>query len=271
MKQRVTKNRTRKQRNDRKSIAPSPARKKDGTPQRINQILSLAGLTSRRNADQWIKSGRIRVNSQLIHELGTRAIWGVDKIEVDDRLIPAPSPRIYILLNKPFGYVCSLKDPEGRHLVTELLTGVKERVYPVGRLDFDSLGLLLLTNDGEFAFRMTHPRYQVPRTYKVTIAGEISERELNRLGKGVQLEDGPSGPAKAVLTGRSGNQSTIRLTITQGRSRQVRRMMEAVGTKVVHLVRISFGMLSLGDLKIGAYRYLETTEVDELKRIVGLK
>jgi len=207
----------------------------------------------------------------LVTELGTRAVWGSDSIRVDGREIPGPSPRIYLMLNKPFGYVCTLKDPEGRHRVTELLDGVTQRVYPVGRLDFDSLGLLLFTNDGECAYRLTHPRYQVPRTYKVTVEGEIIEEALNRLRKGVQLEDGPSGPSKATLLTRGSRQSIIRVTITQGRSRQVRRMLEAVGYHVVHLMRTGFGNLRVGDLKIGAYRFLENEEVAGMKQMVGLK
>ena len=238
--------------------------------QRINRILSLAGVTSRRSADDWIKSGRITINDRPVTALGTRAIWGSDSIKVDGREIPEPSPRIYLILNKPFGYVCSLKDPEGRHLVTELLNGITQRVYPVGRLDFDSLGLLLFTNDGDCAYRMTHPRYQIPRTYKVTVDGKITDEAVNRLRKGVQLEDGPSGQSKATIVSRNEKQSIIRTTITQGRTRQVRRMLEAVGYNVVHLMRTGFGKLRLGDLKVGDYRFLEKNEVDDMKRMVGL-
>jgi len=238
--------------------------------QRINRILSLAGVTSRRRADDWIKSGRLTVNNRPVTELGIRAVWGSDSIKVDGREIPKPSPRTYLILNKPFGYVCSLKDPEGRRLVTELLNGITQRVYPVGRLDFDSLGLLLFTNDGDFAYRMTHPRYQIPRTYKVTVDGKITDAAVNRLRRGVQLEDGPSGQSKTTIISRDENHSIIRTTITQGRSRQVRRMLEAVSYNAVHLIRTGFGKLRLGDLKIGEYRLLEKEEVDAMKRMVGL-
>jgi 23S rRNA pseudouridine2605 synthase len=241
-----------------------------GKPQRINRILSLAGLTSRRGADEWIKSGRVSVNGKPGTEVGAKAIWGTDSIKVDGREIPKPSPRIYLMLNKPFGYISSLKDPEGRKLVTELLNGITQRVYPVGRLDFDSLGLLLFTNDGECAYRLTHPKYEVPRTYKVTAAGKITDKAIDRLRKGVQLEDGPSGGSKVTLISRNEKQSVLRMTITQGRTRQVRRMVEAIGFNAVHLVRTGFGMLRLGDLKIGEYRFLETEEVDAMKRMVGL-
>lgn len=211
------------------------------------------------------------VNGKPVTELGAKAVWGIDRIQVDGKDIPNPSPRIYLMLNKPFGYICSLKDPEGRHQVTELLTGIPQRVYPVGRLDFDSLGLLLFTNDGECAYRLTHPKFEVPRTYKVTVSGEITEVALNRLRKGVQLEDGPSGESKIALISINHNQSVFRITICQGRSRQVRRMVEAVGFNVVHLVRTGFGSLRLGELKVGEYRFLEKEEVASLKRMVGLK
>ena len=249
---------------------PLPSTRNSQKAQRVNRILSLAGLTSRRNADDWIKSGRITVNGRLVTELGTRAVWGSDSIKADGKEIPKPSPRIFLMLNKPFGYVCTLKDPEGRHLVTELLKGITQRVYPVGRLDFDSLGLLLFTNDGECAYRLTHPKYQVPRTYKATVEGAITEEAMNILRNGIELEDGPSGPSKITLISRDGKRSIIRMTITQGRSRQVRRMLEAVGSSVTHLMRTGFGSLRLGDLKIGEYRFLEREEVETMKRMVGL-
>lgn len=240
-------------------------------PQRINRILSQAGVTSRRRADEWIKSGRVTVDGKKITELGTKAIWGTDCIAVDGKEISKPSPRIYLMLNKPFGYISALKDPEGRHLVTELLDGIKQRVYPVGRLDFDSLGLLLFTNDGESTYRLTHPKYEVPRTYKVTVIGKITDEAMNLLKKGVQLEDGPSGKSEITPISLNENQSTFRMTITQGRTRQVRRMVDAVRFEVVHLVRTGFGKLRLGDLKVGKYRFLEREEVDDMKRMVGLK
>jgi pseudouridine synthase len=174
------------------------------------------------------------------------------------------------MLNKPFGYICSLSDPQGRPIVTDLLQDIPQRLYPVGRLDFDTLGLLLLTNDGDWAYRLMHPRYRVPRTYKAIVAGEITGETICRLRKGVPLEDGPSGGAKVSLIARNATQSVVRMTITQGKSRQVRRMLEAVGYKAVHLVRTSFGKLALGDLKVGEYRFLETEEVKAMKKLVGL-
>lgn len=185
---------------------------------------------------------------------------------MDGQPVPAPPLRVYLLLNKPFGYLCALKDPAGRPLVIDLLGDCPYRVYPVGRLDFDSMGLLLLTNDGDWAHRVMHPRSQIPRTYKATIAGAITDHALDRLRGGVDLEDGPTGPAKATLIHRGQGRSLVRMTIKQGKNRQIRRMMEAVGFEVVHLIRTSFGSLSLGDLKPGEYRYLDAEEVKTLAK-----
>jgi 23S rRNA pseudouridine2605 synthase len=174
------------------------------------------------------------------------------------------------MLNKPFGYICTLNDPSGRPLASDLLKTVKQRVYSVGRLDFDSLGLLLFTDDGEWAHRLTHPRYHVPKTYKITVEGRLSEGELNALTEGVHLDDGFSGPSKITFVQEKEGKSFLRMTVTRGRSRLIRRMMEAVGYRVVHLIRTGFGALELGDLKIGHYRHLESEEVEAMKKMVGL-
>ena len=238
--------------------------------QRLNKILSAAGLASRRQADQWISAGRVAVNGRVIQKLGSTAIWGKDSIRVDGKKIPEPPGKIYLMLNKPFGYICSLRDPEGRPLVMDLLQDIPQRIYPVGRLDFDSLGLLLFTNDGEWAYRLTHPKYQIPRTYKVTMEGTITDQAMNRLRDGVPLHDGPSGSSSVTLLSKNERQTLIRMTITQGRSRQVRRMLEAVGYRVVHLVRISYGNLQLGNLKSGQYRYLLDNEIGAMKKLAKI-
>ncbi len=181
-----------------------------------------------------------------------------------------PPQKHYLMVNKPFGYICSLNDPEGRPLVTDLIKTITTRVYPVGRLDFDTLGLLLLTNDGEFAHRLTHPRFHVPKTYKVTVQGVITDEAIKRLQQGVTLNDGPAGRAGTDLITRNNETSILRMTITQGKSRQVRRMLEEVGFKVVHLIRTGFGTLRLGELKIGHYRYLDKQELQELKKMAKM-
>ena len=238
--------------------------------QRLNKILSSAGITSRRQADQWISAGRVAVNDLVVREMGSTAVWGNDSIKVDGKEIPESPGKLYLLLNKPFGYICSLQDPEGRPLVTDLLKKIPQRVYPVGRLDFDSLGLLLLTNDGEWAYRLTHPKYQIPRTYKVTMEGKIADPAMNRLRDGVLLHDGPSGFSRVTLLSRNERQSLIRMTIAQGRNRQIRRMLEAVGHRVVHLVRISYGNIQLGNLKSGQYRFLKDEEIRAMKKFVKI-
>ena len=210
------------------------------------------------------------INGRVVTQVGSKAVWGSDSIRVDGREIPFPDARLYLMLNKPFGYISSLSDPEGRPIVLDLLKDVPQRIYPVGRLDFDSLGLLLLTNDGEWAHRLSHPRFRVARTYKVTVDGVISQQALEALRKGVQLEDGFSGPTKATRVGERGGRSVVRITLRVGKSRIVRRMMETVGYQVVQLLRTGFGVLELGDLKIGKYRHLEPEELRSMKKLVGL-
>jgi 23S rRNA pseudouridine2605 synthase len=217
-----------------------------------------------------IKAGRVSLNGRVVKEPGVQAVWGVDRIMVDGRAVPDPAERLYLMLNKPFGYVSSLSDPDDRPVVADLVKDVGRRVYPVGRLDFDTLGLLLFTDDGEWAFRLTHPRFRVPKTYKVTVAGPISDTALEDLGKGLHLEDGFSGPVKITLVRRDGRASILRMTITSGRKRLLRRMVEAAGYSVIHLIRIGFGGLELGNLKIGQYRLLEPSEVEDTKKMVGL-
>ena len=239
--------------------------------QRINRILSLAGAASRRKADEFIKDGRVTLNGRRVLELGTKAVWGTDSIKLDGKEITGPDDRVYIMLNKPFGYISSLSDPEGRPVITELVKDIPRRIYPVGRLDFDSIGLLLLTNDGDFSYRLTHPKYHVTKTYKVTVEGSVNESTVSKLKNGVELDDGFSGRSKAAIIRQGGSRTVIRLTIGQGRNRLVRRMVEAVGCKVIQLMRTGFGGLELGNLKIGKYRYLAPEEISDLKQSVGLK
>jgi 23S rRNA pseudouridine2605 synthase len=255
---------------DKKQLRVKPGKRPPPLSQRINRILSASGITSRRNADELIKAGRVSVNGRVVKEPGAQAVWGVDRIMVDGRAVPDPAQRVYLMLNKPFGYVSALSDPDGRPVVSDLVKDVGRRVYPVGRLDFDTLGLLLFTDDGEWAYRLTHPRFHVPKTYKVTVGGPISDSALEALREGVVLEDGFSAAAKIALLRRGGKASVLRITITTGRRRLLRRMFEAVGYTVIHLIRIGFGVLELGDLKMGQYRHLEPSEVESMKKMVGL-
>ena len=237
---------------------------------RLNKIIAMAGIVSRRRADELISSGLVAVNGRVERSLGSKAFWGVDSITIDGQAIPDPPKRVYLMLNKPFGYVSTLRDPEGRPIVRDLIKDIKERLYPVGRLDFDSQGLLILTNDGQLSYRLMHPRYHMPRTYKATLEGGISDATVERLTKGITLEDGPTSPAHVEVLQRGQRKSVIRITIFEGRSREVRRMFDAVGHTALKLIRIGYGSLHLGDLKVGKYRHLKNSEVKTLRSSVGL-
>lgn len=245
-------------------------KKNDRKRERLNKIIAIAGIASRRRADELISSGLVIVNGKVETRAGSKAIWGIDSIKVDGHPIPDPPKKVYLMLNKPFGYVSTLRDPEGRPVIQDLIKNIKERVYSVGRLDFDSSGLLILTNDGELAFRLMHPRFHIPRTYKVTIEGYISNASVERLKKGVFLDDGPTSPARVRIINRQQGRSVLRITIFEGRSREIRRMFKALGHKPLKLIRIGYGNLYLGDLKVGKYRRLKNIEVSDLLTSVGL-
>jgi len=245
-------------------------KKNDTKKERLNKILAISGITSRRRADELISSGLVTVNGLVEKRVGSKAVWGVDSINVDGHPVPDPPKKIYLLLNKPFGYVSTLHDPEGRPIIRDLVKDVKERIYPVGRLDFDSSGLLILTNDGELAFRLMHPKFHIPRTYKVIVEGVISDKSVERLKKGVSLDDGPTNPARVRIIETQQGRSVVRITIFEGRSREIRRMCEAVGHKTLKLTRIGYGNLDLGELKVGKYRHLKNVEVKALRKSVGL-
>lgn len=232
--------------------------------ERLQKLISAAGIASRRAAEEMILSGRVAVNGSVVTELGTKADPAQDRITVDSKALAIASQKLYILLNKPTGYITALKDSQGRPLVTDLLKEVPERVYPVGRLDYNTEGLLLLTNDGEWANRLMHPRHEVEKEYFVRVRGKVAEQQLKRLAEGVELEDGRTAPAKVRLV-KSGEQNDwISVAIHEGRNRQVRRMCEAVSLLVVRLRRVRYGSLSMGTLKPGEFRYLSEAEVNEL-------
>ncbi|MBW1672850.1 MAG: rRNA pseudouridine synthase [Deltaproteobacteria bacterium] len=245
-------------------------KKDDRKKERLNKIIAIAGITSRRRADELISLGRVTVNGQVEERVGSKAVWGVDSINVDGCPVPDPPKKIYLLLNKPFGYVSTLHDPEGRPIIRDLVKDVKERVYPVGRLDFDSSGLLILTNDGELAFRLMHPRFHIPRTYKVIVEGFISDMSVERLKNGLILDDGPTNPAHVRIISAQKDRSVARITIFEGRSREIRRMCETVGHTTLKLTRTGYGTLTLGDLKVGRCRHLKNFEVKALRTSVGL-
>jgi pseudouridine synthase len=242
--------------------------------ERLQKILSAAGVASRRTAETLIDQGRVSVNGVVVRELGTKADPDSDDIRVDGRRIRTAQRKRYILLNKPRGYVTTRSDPGRRPTVMDLLKGVKEYVYPVGRLDYDSEGLLLLTNDGELAARLTHPRHEVERLYEARVRGVPDAHAIERLASGIVIEGRKTAPAHVKLAkrleGESGSQAIVLVGIHEGRHRQVRQMFDAVGHPVMRLRRVRIGPLRDEELKTGHFRDLTPTEVARLKRAAGL-
>jgi 23S rRNA pseudouridine2605 synthase len=233
--------------------------------ERIQKILSAAGIASRRAAEEIILEGRVRVNGKVVSELGAKADPDHDHIKVDGKLINPKQPKAYIMLNKPAGFVTTMSDPEGRPIVANLLKGVRVRVYPVGRLDYDTEGLLLLTNDGDLAHLVTHPKHELPKTYLVKVKGFLEDRHVEMLEQGVFLKDGKTAPARVRKLRKEESNSWVEITIHEGRKRQVRRMIDHTGHSVIKLKRTRVGSLSLGDLPVGVYRHLTLDEVQGLR------
>ena len=237
---------------------------------RLQKILSAAGVASRRVAETLIVQGRVTVNGRVVTELGTKADPDHDDIHVDGRRIRIATARHYFLLNKPRGYVCTRSDPQGRPTIIDLLgqQGVHGYLYPVGRLDYDSEGLILVTNDGDLAARLTHPRHGVEREYEARVRGVPDDRTLDRLRRGVMLEGRRTAPAEArvVAAIKGGHQAVLSITLREGRNRQVRSMCEIVGHPVERLRRVRIGPIADSHLKPGRARALTAAEVLALKR-----
>jgi 23S rRNA pseudouridine2605 synthase len=231
----------------------------------LERVLSKAGLGSRTEARKWIGAGRVKVNGKLIQTPDHWVDLARDKVSLDDQPVKARE-KIYLLLYKPTGYITTFKDPEGRPTVYDLIQDAGRWVVPVGRLDQDTSGLLLLTSDTGFAERVTNPDYKIPKTYLVKASTLLSEEQLQQLREGVMLHDGPTAPAQVKRVRDSAKYSFIEITIHEGRNRQVRRMIEAIGSKVLKLVRIAIGTLRIGDLPIGQYRELTLAEITLLAK-----
>ncbi len=231
----------------------------------LDRVLSRAGLGSRTEARQWIGAGRVAVNGRTIQTPDHWVDAGRDRVSLDGRPIRAATKR-YLLLYKPTGYLTTYKDPEGRPTVYDLLTDVEEWVFPAGRLDLDTSGLLILTNDTGFGDRLTDPAHKVPKTYLVKASTRLSDEQLDRLRQGVELSDGPTLPARVERLRDSEKYTHLELTIAEGRNRQVRRMIEAIGSKVLKLVRTAIGPIRIGDLAIGKWRALTADELRRLQR-----
>lgn len=239
--------------------------------ERLQKILSRAGISSRRAAERMIAEGRISVNRIVVTMPGKKADPQKDEIRVDDRLVALESEKIYLLLHKPRGYMTTLSDPQGRPIVTDLLTGVDARVYPVGRLDYDSEGLLLLTNDGEFAQRIQHPRFGIPKTYRIKVEGRLPKGEVKVLEKGIDLSDGRFVPTGIQLEKTNPGSTWLRLTMTDGRNRVIRRVFDSIGHSVTRLIRVAVADIALGSLPEGTWRMMTQREVEGLLALAGTR
>lgn len=230
----------------------------------LERVLSKAGIGSRTEARSWIQAGRVAVNGQEIRNPDQWVDLELDKVSLDGKPLVSKAP-IYLLLYKPTGYLTTYTDPEGRPTIYDLLQAVDRYVSFVGRLDLETSGLLLLTNDNQFAERMTNPDFKVPKTYLVRASGLLSDEQLDSLRNGLELRDGMTRPAHVVRISETGDETIFEITITEGRNRQVRRMVEALDSTVLKLERVAIGPLRIGDLKVGTFRELTAAEVKTLK------
>ncbi len=232
--------------------------------------MAQAGVASRRQSEELIAKGLVKVNGQTVSTPGLKIDPLSDRVEVNGQVLTKPEDLVYILLYKPVGCVSTVSDPQGRPKVTDFLHDISQRVYPVGRLDYDSEGLLLLTNDGELTYALTHPSHEVPKTYLAWVSGVPGPDKLKALARGVELDDGPTAPASVALVGTQNGEGILKITIHEGRNRQVRRMCEHTGHQVQHLRRESIGPLHLGQMKPGQFRHLNPGELRQLKKIAKI-
>lgn len=235
--------------------------------ERLQKYLANCGVASRRKCEEYIKQGKIKVNGEIVTELGTKINPEKDIIEFENKRIKENSKHIYILLNKPIGYVTTVDDQFGRDTVLDLVK-VRERIVPVGRLDMYTSGALILTNDGDFVYKVTHPKHEIEKTYTVTVKGIVQNREVEQLRQGVKIEEYTTKPAKVKIlkTDTEKDISRLEITIHEGKNRQVRKMCEAVGRKVLALHRSKIGNIGVKDLELGKWRYLNSKEVEQLTK-----
>lgn len=231
---------------------------------RINKYISTAGLASRRKADELIINGSVKVNGVTVREPGIDVKDG-DVVEVNGRRIDKAERLVYFMLNKPVGYMTTAKDEQGRDIVTDLMTDVPERVFPVGRLDYNTSGLLIMTNDGDLAYKLTHPKHKIYKTYRAIVQGIVSPERVNKLRKGVDIGGFVTSPAKVNVIKQSEREAVVEISIYEGRNRQVRKMFASVGNKVRALERVAIGEIYLARLMTGHYRKLTPKEIEYLK------
>ena len=229
--------------------------------QRLQKVLARAGIASRRKAEELIREGKVSVDGRVVTEMGVQVDPDVQAIECDGLPVARQERKVYILLHKPAGYLSTVNDPQGRLIVTDLLHNINERVYPVGRLDLETEGALILTNDGELAQKILHPSHEVKKTYVVKVKGQPGKKKLDDLSRGIVLEGRKTWPAELEVLHTESQASTIRIVIHEGRKRQVRKMFEAIGHPVLHLKRIAYGQLQLGKMAPGKYRFLGPDEI----------
>ena len=236
--------------------------------ERLQKFIANSGFCSRRKAEEYIVNGFVKVNGNTVRELGTKIEPDKDEVIVKNQRIEKINKKIYVLLNKPIGYVTTTKEQFGRDMVTDLIN-IKEKLLPVGRLDMYTSGALILTNDGEFIFKVTHPKYEIEKTYNVTIRGEITEDEIEKLRNGIQIDDYVSGKAKVKILkiDKEKGISRIEITIHEGKNREVRKMFSALDKKVLALHRSKIENISVKNLKLGEWRYLSASEVKSLMNV----
>ncbi|ADL07909.1 pseudouridine synthase [Thermosediminibacter oceani] len=234
---------------------------------RLQKFLAMAGIASRRACEKLILEGRVQVNGKTVRELGVKVDPALDEVRVDGNVCRLNNKPIYILMNKPKGILTTVKDPFGRPTVIDLLKGVRERVFPVGRLDKDTEGLLILTNDGELSYRLTHPKHEIEKTYVAKVVGTPDESDFIRLRRGIVLEDGRTAPAKVRILKAGRDFTVLEIIIHEGRKRQVRRMCKAIGHPVISLKRTRIGKLNLRGLAPGCWRYMTEAEIKYLKNL----
>jgi 23S rRNA pseudouridine2605 synthase len=237
---------------------------------RINRFLARAGASSRRGAEALIKSGRVSINGATVVDLGTKVDPEKDRVELDGAVLRLPDAPTYIVLNKPAGFVVTMSDPQGRPTVADLIADVGASVVPVGRLDAATEGLLIMTDDGDLAHRVAHPSFELEKVYELTAEGELSEEDRLRLEGGVELDGRKTAPATVHVLGRGDGRTLAEITIHEGRKRQVRRMLEHVGHRVLTLRRTRVGPIGLGDARVGRWRHLREDEVSSLKQALGM-
>ncbi|HHW32412.1 MAG TPA: rRNA pseudouridine synthase [Clostridiaceae bacterium] len=233
---------------------------------RLQKYLAMAGVASRRHAEKMILNGEVEVNGAVVKELGTKVnLW--DEVRVKGKIVSFKTNYIYIMLNKPTGYITSVKDQFGRKTVLDLLKGVKERVYPVGRLDYDTSGLLLLTNDGDLTYKLTHPKHEIKKVYIAEVKGKIECHDIDSFQRGIVIDGILTSPASMDIIEIKKNSSVVKIAISEGRNRQIRKMCNEIGHPVIALKRIAMGPLQIGNIPEGSWRYLTSKEIDSLKKI----